>query len=155
MLISKKHGSFFLISSILINKKLNLNTRTIEIDHCGNCTKCIDACPTNAIIDNKVIDANKCISTFTIELFKDAEAPKGYPTNRGEIFGCDICQDVCPWNTKPLDKSELMESPEYLKIFEETNLEVISNREFKKIFKGTSLERTGRVGLLKNIKKSI
>jgi len=153
MLINKKHGSFFLISSILIDTKLDLNKAEIEIDHCGNCTKCIDACPTSAIIDNKIIDADKCISTFTIELFKDAEAPKGYPTDTGEIFGCDICQDVCPWNIKPLNRSDVMESPEYLKTYEETDLETISNRQFKRIFKGTSLERTGRVGLLKNLKK--
>jgi len=153
MLINKKHGSFFLISSILLDKKLNLKKSDIEIDHCGSCTKCIDACPTNAIIDNKVIDANKCISTFTIEMFKEAEAPKGFPTESGEIFGCDISQDVCPWNIKPIQRSNSMESPEYLKVFEQTNLESISNREFKRIFKGTSLERTGRVGLLKNLIK--
>ncbi len=153
MLINKRLGSYFLISSILLDKKLELKKNSIEVDHCGNCTRCIDACPTDAIIDNKIIDASKCISTFTIEMFKDADAPKGYPTESGEIFGCDICQDVCPWNIKPLNRSDIMESPEYLKTYEQTDLESISNRQFKRIFKGTSLERTGRVGLLKNLKK--
>lgn len=151
MLISKSHGSFFLLSAILLDEEMEVEQRALETDHCGNCTKCIDACPTNAIVDNKVIDAEKCISNFTIELFKEAEAPKGYPTERGEIFGCDICQEVCPWNQKPLVNADLGESVPFEKLYKETNLEEISNREFKRIFKGTSLERTGRVGLLKNL----
>ena len=151
MLINQKHGSFFLISAILLDKDLELETKTLDTDHCGSCTKCIDACPTDAIIDNKIIDANKCISTITIELFKAADAPKGYPTDRGEIFGCDICQEVCPWNQKPLTNSEMGESAQFEQLFEEIDLTEISNREFKRVFKGTSLERTGRVGLLKNL----
>jgi len=153
MLISREGGSFFLISSILLSEKLNLETNNTETDHCGNCTRCIDACPTNAILDNRTILAKNCISTFTIELFKDAEAPKGYPTKRGEIFGCDICQEVCPWNQKPLKRVESISEVDFEKKFKETDLESISNREFRRIFKGTSLERTGRVGLLKNLKK--
>ncbi len=153
MLINKNHGSFFLISAIFLDQKLDLTTRTLDVDHCGTCTRCIDACPTDAIIEGRMIDANKCISTFTIEHFKDdIDPPKGYPTDRGEIFGCDICQDVCPWNSKPLVNSTVGEEAEFVKVFKETNLHDISNREFKRIFKGTSLERTGRVGLLKNIK---
>lgn len=155
MLINRKHGSFFLISSILLDHELELASSPIEVDHCGSCTRCIDACPTQAIVDNKVIDASKCISTFTIEVFKDVAAPEGFPTERGEVFGCDICQEVCPWNRKPLFNSEEQETPKFIKDFENTNLKQISNREFKKIFKGTSLERTGRVGLLKNFKKKI
>lgn len=152
MLISRDKGSFFLISAILLNIELDLTQREIETDHCGTCTRCIDACPTEAIVADKVIDANKCISTFTIELFKEAQPPKGYPTPRGEIFGCDICQQVCPWNSKPLDKAQVSDEVEFEKTFNQTNLEAISNREFKRVFKGTSLERTGRVGLLKNLK---
>lgn len=152
MLINRGKGSFFLISAILLDKELTLTSNSLETDHCGTCTRCIEACPTDAIVDNKVIDANRCISTFTIELFKEAPAPKGYPTGRGEIFGCDICQEVCPWNNKPLINSEVGELPKFIPDFESINLESISNREFKRIFKGTSLERTGRVGLLKNLK---
>lgn len=151
MLINQKHGSFFLISALLLDKDLELESRILDADHCGNCTKCMDACPTNAIVDNKVIDANKCISTFTIELFKEAEAPEGYPTERGEIFGCDICQEVCPWNQKPLFNSPMGQAADFEGLFAKTKLEEISNREFKRIFKGTSLERTGRKGLLKNL----
>ena len=153
MLINKKHGSYFIISSIFLDKKLPLGPKQIELDHCGTCTRCIDACPTNAILDHRQIDASKCISTFTIEQFKDdVEPPEGYPTERGEIFGCDICQDICPWNSKPLLRSKLGSFAEFEKIFKNIDLENISNREFKRVFKGTSLERTGRVGILKNIK---
>lgn len=152
MLINKKYGSFFLISSILLDHKLSLPINKVELDHCGTCTRCIDACPTDAIVDNKVIDANKCISTFTIELFKDAEPPKGFPTEREEIFGCDICQDVCPWNSKPIKNAKDFIPVEFEKTFNRIDLNTISNREFKRIFKGTSLERTGRVGILKNIR---
>jgi epoxyqueuosine reductase len=153
MLINKTHGSFFLISAIFLDKKFSLDSNNLETDHCGSCTRCIDACPTNAILDNRTIDAVKCISTFTIEHFKDdVNPPKGYPTERGEIFGCDICQDVCPWNSKPLMRSEIGNYAKFEKTFKEVDLENISNREFKRIFKATSLERTGRVGILKNLK---
>jgi epoxyqueuosine reductase len=153
MLINRKAGSFFLIASILLDETLELDIGKIETDHCGTCTRCIDACPTDAIVDDKIIDANKCISTYTIELFKDAPAPNGYPTQRGEIFGCDICQEVCPWNNKPLLGADPIVTPKFIRDFENSDLENMSNREFKKVFKGTSLERTGRVGMLKNLKR--
>lgn len=159
MLISRKHGSYFLIGSILLSTKLELESNIhIEADHCGNCTKCIDACPTDAIIDNKVLDASRCISTFTIEEFKPAPSPQGFEKVENIIFGCDICQEVCPWNNKPLQKSiPSSEKVEWMKFFND-ELEVLieklnqmSNREYKRFFKGTPLERTGRVGMLKNL----
>ena len=152
MLINKTHGSYFLISSILLDKKLNLDKKGIEADHCGSCTRCVEACPTDAILGSRSIDAAKCISTFTIEQFKEVDPPAGYPTDRGEIFGCDICQDVCPWNNKPLLRSEVGDTAVFEKKIKGLDLTSISNREFKRIFKGTSLERTGRVGILKNLK---
>jgi len=162
MLISKKHGSFSIIGSLLFSEKLELNVNTfIEPDHCGNCTACIDTCPTDAILHNKTIDANKCISTYTIELFKDAPAPEGFPTKSGEVFGCDICQNVCPWNIKPLrnTSSSEYEEVEWEKYFHQNAQElydhiiVMSNREYRRKFKGTPLERTGRPGMLKNLDK--
>jgi epoxyqueuosine reductase len=160
MLISKQHGSYFLIGSILLNKKLEVNIQSnLEPDHCGHCTKCIDECPTNAIIDNKVIDAKKCISTFTIEEFKPAPVPKGFEKVEKLIFGCDICQDVCPWNTKPLKNAQDKESNiQWMSFFNDklenliSKLETMSNREYKRQFKTTPLERTGRVGMLKKFK---
>lgn len=159
MLISKRHGSYFLIGSILLNTKLGLNSNShIEADHCGTCTKCIDACPTEAIIDNKILDAKRCISTFTIEEFKPTPSPKGFEEVESIIFGCDICQEVCPWNNKPLQKSSpASQKVEWMSFFNDDlevlieKLNLMSNREYRRYFKGTPLERTGRVGMLKNL----
>ncbi|MCO4753219.1 MAG: tRNA epoxyqueuosine(34) reductase QueG [Bacteriovoracaceae bacterium] len=160
MLISKKHGSYFIIGTLLLNQKLGLPTKTtVEPDHCGTCTACIDSCPTNAIIDNKIVDASKCISTYTIEMFKEADAPKGYPTSSNEVFGCDICQEVCPWNNKPIKRVEASEEVDWIQFFERNpklildELELMSNRQYRKKFKGTPLERTGRLGMMKNLNK--
>lgn len=158
MLINTKHGSFFIIASIILNKTLELDQREVEVDHCGTCTRCVDACPTDAIIADKVIDSKKCISHFTIEIFKDHDRPAEFKDDQPEIFGCDICQSVCPWNKKPLKSVEDIQinlGP--LEFFNQDisvikdKLEQMSNREFRRVFKGTPLERTGRVGLLKNI----
>src|SRR5690606_23512538 len=120
MLINRKEGSYFIIGSILLNQKLQLEETTPDVDHCGKCTACAEACPTNAIdVETRTINAPLCISTFTIEIFKDAEAPEGFDKSRGEIFGCDICQDICPWNRKPLSRVigelKLKDSLSYLK----------------------------------------
>lgn len=167
MLINRKHGSFNIIGSLLLSKKLDLDIRKVETDHCGNCTVCIDSCPTLAIDPkSRTIESNKCISTFTIELFKDSmEPPKGFIRGESEIFGCDICQDVCPWNKKPLMNAdyENRESEKEIQIKNFflkpkltdiiKNLESLSNRKYQKLFFGTPLFRTGRVGMLKNLKK--
>ena len=163
MIISKQHGSYFLIGSILLDKKLEINNeREIEPDHCGNCTKCVDECPTSAIVEDKVIDAKRCISTFTIEEFKPAPTPKGYEKVEELIFGCDICQDVCPWNKKPLNNTKASQNNiEWMSFFNDDlynliqKIESMSNREYKRQFKATPLERTGRVGMLKNLKAKL
>jgi len=168
MLISKSQGSFFIIGSLILNKKLELAKRELESDHCGQCRACVEACPTQAIDEsNRTIIADKCISTYTIELFKDeSEPPKGMEKGSGEFFGCDICQDVCPWN-KRIDRLgsyagnssviDTLEGPvvNLLKLPLKENIESIeklSNRGFVREFKGTPLERTGKTGLLKNLK---
>lgn len=166
MLIHQKAGSYFIIGSILLNKKLPLATGKIDVDHCGQCTACADACPTDAIdVETRTLKASDCISTFTIELFKDATPPVGFDKSRGEIFGCDICQDVCPWNRKPLEQvdARLSLKPQYEfvrnlvygpkdklhdLIFSDTN------RGFKKKLFGTPLDRPGREGWLKNLRAS-
>jgi ferredoxin len=105
MLINQKEGSYFIIGSLLLNQKLEIDLGQMDIDHCGHCTSCADACPTQAInLETRTLEASKCISTFTIEVFKEVNPPDGYEKSRGEIFGCDICQDVCPWNRKPLSR---------------------------------------------------
>ena len=159
MLISREFGSYNLIGSLLINRKLSLNNKEIETDHCGTCTKCIDACPTSAIhIDSRTIETSKCISTFTIELFKDAGPPAGYPTTSNEVFGCDICQEVCPWNHKTLNDIGEIQFSRIVDFFNR-DLELVvsevsrmSNKEYKTYFKNTSMQRLGKKGLLKNLK---
>jgi len=165
MLIHREHGSFHIIGSLLLNKKIDLSKRiTVDRDHCGNCTRCIDACPTEAIDPkNRTIIADRCISTFTIELFKeDAKPPRGMEKSGGEIFGCDICQDVCPWNKKMLKairgKRLAPRAEEIVNDFLRRPIKEviddfisISGREYIRKFKLTSFERLGRKGMLKNL----
>lgn len=168
MLINRNEGSYFIIGSILLNQKLPLVTRLQEVDHCGKCKACVEACPTKAIdIETRTINAPLCISTFTIEIFKEANAPEGFENSRGEIFGCDICQDVCPWNRKPLARVigelKLKESLSYLKewLFSWPHSKLMtfiqneSNRSFRKKLFGTPFDRPGKEGWLKNLKARI
>ena len=165
MLINQKEGSYFILGSLLLNQKLNLEVTTADMDHCGQCNACVEACPTQAIDPvNRTIIAAQCISTYTIETFKDVSPPAGIEKSRGEIFGCDICQDVCPWNRKPLQKVEpllnlhpvfrfltnwFFELPkkELFHLFEKD-----TNRGLKKKLAGTPFDRPGRIGWLKNLK---
>lgn len=165
MLISRKEGSYFIIGSILLSEKLDITPNNLELDHCGKCSACSDSCPTLAIDPiNRTIISEKCISTFTIETFKESPAPHGFDKSRGEIFGCDICQDVCPWNKKPLarviSRLELKENFLFLREWlftwpKEKLLSFIANetnRGLKKKFFGTPFDRPGKEGWLKNLK---
>jgi epoxyqueuosine reductase len=165
MLIHQKEGSYFIIGSLLLNQKLNFETSKADVDHCGQCTACIDACPTKAIDgETRTVIASHCISTYTIEIFKDAEAPKGFEKSRGEFFGCDICQDVCPWNRKPLARViGTLKLPERLAFLKDwffdlpirdlvKIIEGETNRGFKKKLLGTAFDRPGKEGWLKNLK---
>lgn len=168
MLISKKHGSFTLIGSLVLNQKLELTTTKMETDHCGQCQKCIDSCPTSAITDQRTIDANKCISTFTIESFKEKERPKGFDSSSPWIFGCDICQDVCPWNKRILRQDLIKEktlNAKQLSLLQFyllrpvkhvlSDLKNMSKKEYLRKFARTSFERLGKNGMLKNLKTTI
>ncbi|HXH74338.1 MAG TPA: QueG-associated DUF1730 domain-containing protein [Bacteriovoracaceae bacterium] len=167
MIINRVHGSYFIIGSLLLDKKLDLPQALVDVDHCGQCVACVDACPTQAIDPGtRTLIASKCISTFTIEIMKEAEPPAGFENSRGEIFGCDICQDVCPWNRKPLNRVSpelnLQDRFKFLKelMFETThsNLKEMiskeSGRGWKKKLQGTALDRPGKEGWLKNLKSS-
>jgi len=104
-IITKEFGSWFFIGEILLNLELDYDTETVA-DHCGSCTACINACPTGAIVEPYVIDSRQCISYATIEL-RTPELPENIEENlNGWLYGCDICQDVCPWNRfeKPTDE---------------------------------------------------
>lgn len=160
MIINRDQGSYFIIGSLLLSEKLEYEVKPLETDHCGQCRKCLEACPTQAITEERTIISNQCLSTYTIEIFKDAEPPKLSKAHSDEFFGCDICQEVCPWNDKPLEKLSVkpvssnlitdffFRSKEKIK----TDLENFSNNQFRKFFSGTPLARTGRIGLLKNFK---
>jgi epoxyqueuosine reductase len=151
-LISTRHGSFFFIGELLLDIELPYDTPKLVSDHCGNCTRCIDACPTEAIVNNKVVDARKCISYQTIELKGELDVNlKGKFKKR--IFGCDICQDVCPWNLKsfPHEEPYFEPHPDLLKLTEKEWHEMDRPR-FNKLFNNSAVKRAGFNGLKRNLK---
>jgi len=151
-LITRQNGSFFFIATLIVDLELIYDDPFVK-DYCGSCTRCMDACPTEAILDDKVIDGSKCISYFTIEL-KDAlipDAMKGKFENR--IFGCDVCQDVCPWNrfSKPTSEKEFTPLPQILN-FTTNDWEEMTEESFKIIFKDSPLKRSKYQGIKRNLK---
>jgi len=151
-IINKTSGSFFFIATLIVDLELEYDDPYAK-DYCGSCTRCIDNCPTDAILEEKVIDASKCISYFTIEL-KDALIPgemKGKFDNW--MFGCDICQDVCPWNrfSKPNKESGFTPLGEILN-FSKTDWDDITQESFKTIFKNSPLKRTKFEGIMRNLR---
>lgn len=148
-LISKQQGSFFFIATLMVDIVLDYDDPIIK-DYCGTCTKCIDACPTEAILPNKEINGSQCISYFTIEL-KDAviQPDKIW---KDWIFGCDICQDVCPWNrfSKEINGNDFKPIPEILHFTKEDWL-ALNEDAFKTIFKHSPLKRSKWRGIQRNI----
>ena len=151
-LITKQQGSYFFIATLITDLDLIADDAFAK-DYCGTCTKCIDSCPTNAIKENKVIDGSRCISYFTIEL-KDAIIPTKMK-NKFEhwMFGCDICQDVCPWNrfSKPTSEIAFTPIPEILDLSTEEWLSM-SKEAFNRIFKSSPLKRAKYSGIQRNLK---
>ena len=149
-LITKQAGSFYFLAEIISD--LDLKSDVPVPDHCGTCTKCIDACPTNAIVSEKVIDGSKCISYATIEL-KD-EIP-GYFKNHMDdwMFGCDICQDVCPWNRFSVAHSQPKFKPnKFLMEYRKEEWKEITQEIFSEIFRKSPVKRAKFTGLQRNIK---
>jgi epoxyqueuosine reductase len=150
-LLSVEHGSFFFIGELILDAELPYDQPKIVSDHCGNCTRCIDACPTNAIVNNRVIDSRKCISYQTIELRGDLdENLKGRFENR--VFGCDICQDVCPWNLKaePHNEPDLKPEPKLLELTRD-EWHAMDKPLFNQLFKKSAVKRTRFKGLKRNL----
>ena len=148
-LITQQVGSFYFIAELIIDLELDYDYPIT--DHCGTCTACIDACPTQAIVKPQVVDGSKCISYFTIELKN--EIPLEMKGKFDDwIFGCDICQDVCPWNrfSKPHKEPLFHPHPELLSITK-NDWEEISQEVFQKIFKKSAVKRTKYSGLKRNI----
>ncbi|WP_418638518.1 tRNA epoxyqueuosine(34) reductase QueG [Winogradskyella sp.] len=148
-LLTQQVGSFYFIAELIIDLELEYDYATT--DHCGTCTKCIDACPTEAITEPYVVDGSKCISYFTIEL------KENIPTEfKGKfddwMFGCDICQDVCPWNrfSKPHNEPLFNPHPELLDMTKK-DWEEITEDTFKKVFQKSAVKRTKFSGLERNI----
>ena len=150
MLINKKQGSFFFLAEIILDLELAYDNPVA--DHCGTCTACVDACPTEAILPNKVVDGSKCISYFTIEL-KDEILPKEVNGKFNDwMFGCDICQDVCPWNRFSLVHNEPKFKPnEKLLNFSKSEWNEITEEVFQEVFKKSPVKRTKYAGLKRNI----
>lgn len=150
-LINKQAGSFFFIATLICDLELEPDP-TFKTDHCGTCTRCIDACPTDAIIDNKKIDASKCISYLTIEL-KDQLIPYAFEGKMDNwLFGCDVCQDVCPWNrfSKPHTEQAFKAHKEILNLSSQ-EWEALEESTFNTLFKHSPLKRSKWKGLQRNI----
>jgi epoxyqueuosine reductase len=148
-LLSQKTGSFYFIAELIIDLELDYDNPTT--DHCGTCTACIDACPTQAIVEPYVVDGSKCISYFTIEL-KD-ELPSNMKDKFDDwMFGCDVCQDVCPWNrfSKPHNEPLFNPHPELLSMTK-NDWQDITKDVFNKLFKKSAVKRTKFSGLQRNI----
>ncbi|MBC7899788.1 MAG: tRNA epoxyqueuosine(34) reductase QueG [Saprospiraceae bacterium] len=148
--ITKEFGSWFFIGEILLNLELEYDTEIVT-DHCGSCTACLDACPTNAIVEPYVVDSRKCISYATIEL-RDENLPADVAANQsGWLYGCDICQDVCPWNR--------FETPTEETRFEPRNGEIsmaldeilsLTPDSYAERFRRTAIKRAKLAGLKRN-----
>lgn len=148
-LLTQKVGSFYFIAELIIDLELDYDTAVT--DHCGTCTACIDACPTQAIVDPYVVDGSKCISYFTIEL-KDQLPNEMKGKFDDWIFGCDVCQDVCPWNkfSKPHNQPLFNPDPDLLTMTKK-DWEEITEDVFKKVFQKSAVKRTKYSGLTRNI----
>lgn len=151
-LITIEHGSFFFIGELILDVELPYDNQKLVADHCGKCTRCIDACPTKAIVADRVIDARKCISYQTIELRGELDSElKGKFENR--VFGCDICQDVCPWNLKsePHNEPDFIPSEKLLHLTRTEWMEMDKSL-FNELFRKSAVKRTGFDGLKRNLK---
>ena len=151
-LINKQQGSYFFIATLISDLEL-ISDASVVKDYCGSCTRCIDACPTDAILPDKVVDGSKCISYFTIEL-KELLIPENMKGRFDNwMFGCDVCQDVCPWNrfSKPHHEAAFTPLPQVLN-FKNNDWEDLTENSFKEIFRHSPLKRSKYNGIRRNLK---
>jgi len=151
LLLQKGKGSYFILSELILDLELDYDT-PFQTDHCGTCTKCIDTCPTQAILPNGIVNGSQCISYYTIEL-KGALPKELKGSFSDQIFGCDICQEVCPWNSFSLPHHEelFQPHPDLLNYSKQEWME-ITEEVFQKIFKKSAVKRTKFSGLTRNIR---
>jgi len=150
LIVNKEFGSFFFIAEILIDLELDYNSDFAQ-NYCGKCSRCIDACPTEAIVAPGIVDARKCISYLTIEL--KGEIPSEFKNKmQNRVFGCDICQDVCPFNKKSRPNSEpgFLPSPEMMNLTRDEWFN-INEADFLYLFGNSAFKRTGYTGLKRNL----
>ncbi|MES2277409.1 MAG: tRNA epoxyqueuosine(34) reductase QueG [Bacteroidota bacterium] len=149
-LINQRSGSFFFLAELIIDLEVEYDIEPTA-DHCGTCTRCIDACPTEAIVGPYVVDGSRCISYLTIEL-KNELPPEFKGKTDGWMFGCDICQDVCPWNKFSVIHNEPAFKPHAdLLGISQKDWQDITEETFQKVFKGSAVKRTKYAGLKRNI----
>jgi epoxyqueuosine reductase len=151
-LINKQNGSFFFIATLITDLSLDYDDAFAK-DYCGSCTRCIDACPTDAILPGKVVNGSQCISYYTIEL-KEMLIPSEMNGKFDNwAFGCDTCQDVCPWNrfSKPTNETEFAPIPEILNL-SSREWEEMTEESFRKIFRDSPISRTKWKGMQRNIR---
>jgi len=151
-LINKVAGSFYFIATLIVDIELHYDDPYAK-DYCGTCSKCIDSCPTEAIQPNKQINGSKCISYFTIEL-KDALIPEEMKGKFNDwMFGCDVCQDVCPWNrfSKPHAEADFQPIPEILS-YTKQEWNALTEDSFKQIFRDSPLKRSKYAGIQRNLR---
>jgi epoxyqueuosine reductase len=151
-LITKQNGSFYFIATLITDLELQPDDHFAK-DFCGSCTRCVDACPTNAILPNKIIDGSKCISYFTIECKNEFFPPEMKGKFQNQIFGCDICQDICPWNrfSKHTQEAAFEPLPEILNL-STAEWKSMTEEIFQKIFKHSPLKRAKWKGIMRNLK---
>jgi epoxyqueuosine reductase len=148
-LLNTRLGSWLLLGELLLTVPLEYDRPAL--DHCGTCTRCLEACPTQALLEPYVLDARRCISYLTIEL-KGAIPEEFRPQLGPHVFGCDICQDVCPWNRKRHFTTEAGLQPRPQQVHPPlAELAQLTREEFKQRFRSTALERPKRRGLLRNV----
>ena len=151
-MITKGSGSFFFIATLITDLELEYDDPFAK-DYCGSCTRCVDACPTEAILPGNVVDGSKCISYFTIEL-KDMLIPDKMKNKFNDwMFGCDICQDVCPWNrfSAPTTEKAFSPIPEILD-FTSKEWEQLTEEKFKELFRHSPLKRSKFAGIQRNLR---
>jgi epoxyqueuosine reductase len=149
LLLNKRHGSWFFLAALLTDIELEYD-QPYEADHCGTCRACLDACPTDAFPQPYVLDATRCISYLTIELRESI--PRTLRSGLGDwVFGCDICQDVCPWNHRaPRGRERAFEPDSALNSIDLVTLFDLDDGEFRRRFRATPLWRAKRRGILRN-----
>ncbi len=151
-LLNRQIGSFFFIATLIVDVELEFDDAYAK-DYCGSCTKCIDSCPTEAILPGKVVDGSKCISYFTIELKDMLVGSEKKEQFKDWMFGCDVCQDVCPWNrfSKPNNILEFTPIPQILNL-SRNEWEEMSEETFKELFKHSPLKRSKYAGIKRNLR---